>query len=254
MQQKLIQYNFNASAKTYMNSSQVQKISALKIINQLPEYLESGLILDLGSGPGTMQHCPENLSQVILYDLSHKMLKIGTANARGNSVFAINGDAGFLPFATGSIQTVISNLMLQWSEDKLQILKEIKRILTPKGTFMFTTLIPPSLWQLKAAWSKLDSVAHTLDFLSHESYANLLEQSGLKIIYCESWESIVNFTDIYSLMGHFKLTGTTLPKSNMGNGLSGSGLFRRLEAVYSKNQFDKTLPLSYQYLFMIVKP
>ena len=252
MQQKLIQYNFNASAKTYIQHAQIQKIAALKLIDKLSKYHTQGFILDLGSGPGTMQHCPNNSYQSILYDLSYKMLKAGITGAKEN-ILAINGDAGFLPFATGSIPSVISNLMLQWSMDKLQVLREIKRILIPDGVFLFTTLISPSLWQLKAAWGKLDALEHTLDFSSYEAYIDLIKQAGLKIIYSESFEKMINFTDIYALMRHFKQTGTALPKSNMNKGLSGGKLFRDLEVAYDKNQSDQTLPLSYQYLFMVVK-
>src|SRR6185437_4048285 len=125
MQQKLIQYNFNAISSDYLKHAQIQKRSALKIIHKLPTYHVSGFVLDLGSGPGTLHHCPENSYQSILYDLSLKMLKVGVSMDCEN-VLAINGDAGWLPFATSSIPTVISNLMLQWGEDKLQILSEIK--------------------------------------------------------------------------------------------------------------------------------
>jgi|GEM_PF-3780714 len=118
---------------------------------------------------------------------------------------------------------------------------------------MFTTLISPSLWQLQKAWSKLDKLKHTLDFLSYEKYTNLVRQSGLEITHIETWERIVNFSDIYALMNHFKLTGTSMPKSNMSNGLKGRKLFKDLEAAYPKNLCDGSLPLSYQYLFIIAK-
>lgn len=251
MLQKLIQYNFNACAATYLQHAQVQKIAAQKIIHELPNYYLDGFVLDLGSGPGTILHEPEHSYPSILYDFSLHMLKTGIATS--GHTLAINGDAGVLPFATSSIATVISNLMIQWTEDKSQILEEVKRVLLPNGVLLLTTLIQPSLWQLKAAWSNLDSVAHTLDFLSQAEYGGLIESLGLTIVHSETWETVVYFSDIYAMLRHFKLTGTTMPKSNMSQNLLRKNVFKQLENVYCRGQANLGLALSYQYLFIIVK-
>ena len=69
----------------------------------------------------------------------------------------------------------------------------------------------------------------------------------------EIWQSTEYFTDIYSLCQHFKLTGTALPKSNCGNGLSGKKKLEFVTNAYIKDNKTQTLPLSYHYLFMVLE-
>jgi len=244
LDQRLIIHHFDQAAINYLRYAHIQKNPAQKIITLLPNYHNNGLILDLGSGPGTFTHSETAKYATIAYDISLNMLKAGKNN------LSINGDAHSLPFADKSISTVISNLMLQWPKHKAHILAEIKRVLLPNGTLIFTTLIQPSLWQLQQAWHELDSVPHTLEFLSLSQYYQLCQQSGFKVISCQSWENIRYFTNLSELLRHFKLTGTSLPKSNRGQGLGGRNILSQLEHIYAKYKTEQGLPLSYNYLMI----
>lgn len=249
-QHQLIQRNFNQAATSYMAHANIQKVSAAKIINSMTKHYKDGFILDLGSGPGTLAHQANNNYPVILYDLSLAMLKAGV-NLPNSCITAINGDATHLPFASNSIDTVISNLMLQWPENKPQVFKEIQRVLAPSGHIIFTTLIKPSLWQLQNAWNQIDNAKHTLDFLTLDDYVTLCQNSGLNVIKLQTWESQLEFNDIYTLLRHFKLTGTSMPKSKHGNSLIGVGLIEKLSRAYPKLESETQYRLNYNYLMLI---
>ena len=250
MPQNLIQANFNQAAKSYITHALLQKKPAQKIIAQLPTYALKDYILDLGSGPGTLCHQPDSAFQPILYDISLQMLKSGRCE---KYIPAVNGEAAYLPFASDSINTIISNLMLQWPEDKSAVFSEIQRILKPNGILIFTTLISPSLWQLRHGWQKLDTRQHTLNFLSSEAYAKLCLKSGLSLLHCECWAEQLCFPDIQALFQHFKLTGTSMPKSDCSTGLGGKNLLAQLNKVYPAIDKNGFLQLSYHFQMIIAR-
>jgi malonyl-CoA O-methyltransferase len=245
--EKLVTYNFDYAAKNYLNYAHIQKQVAHKITRYLPA-LPPEFTLDLGSGPGTLLHTTYKDYPVILYDLSYKMLNTSNYNCN----IAINGNATHLPFMNNSIHLIISNLMLQWPEDKLSVFREIYRTLAVDGIVIFTALINPSLWQLKAAWRNLDNKPHTLEFLSSNCYAQLCKNVGLSIIAMDAWEHIEYFDSCNKLLHHFKHTGTSMPKAQ-NTGLGGKQIITKLENEYAKFNTAHGLPLNYNYILIVAK-
>ena len=84
-------------------------------------------ILDLGSGG---RRGLDKFGKVIYSDISLEMLK------QGNLSSGVNLDASVLPFKDGSFDVVTSIAMfhhLPTKKDRLNFLKEIKRVLKPRG-------------------------------------------------------------------------------------------------------------------------
>lgn len=241
-QLQLIQQNFNRAANTYLTHAELQSRSARKLILAAQQHLDQGaqIILDLGSGPGTFrqQHLTPT-KQVISLDLSLNMLKLATNSNR------VNADAAYLPFASQSIDIIISNLMLQWPLNKSQVFNEISRVLKPTGKLIFTTLIQPSLNELKQSWAQIDNQAHTLEFLTSNDYHEFANRAGLGLIKQETWQEKLFFDDLLSLFKHFSQTGTSLPKATT-KGLGGKQQFQQLSKLYPREA--NRLPLSYHYL------
>ena len=178
-----ISNKFNKVAAQYLNNTSIQNITAKHIIKNLisGHIKHNTVILDLGSGPGTLLHTKSDIP-VISYDISMNMLKHGK-NIRHNN--AICGDATALPFADASIECIISNLMVQWVTDKYTLFKEMSRILKPQGQIIFTTLIKPSLWQLQHIWQNIDTHPHTLIFDEFDEYKIACSKNNLSIINSE---------------------------------------------------------------------
>lgn len=246
LEQKLIQYNFNQAAKTYNTYANMQKNTAA----QISEYLrnsnqnENAVTLDLGSGLGTF---PDKLPNTILYDISIDMLKRRVDVGKR----AINGIAEQLPFLDKSFSLVISNLMIQWSTAKEQVLREVGRVLQDEGVFIVTTLVNKSLWQLESAWKELDNAQHLINFATRDDYLNLAEAVGFDVIGVKEWEYTEYFNDIETLFRSFKRTGTSLPKSTCNNGLGGREHLKKLDLIYPRVR--NTLPLTYHNLLLVLK-
>ena len=242
---KLIQQNFDRAAANYLKLAKLQNTTAQKLVAQMSNHLNSPeqIILDLGSGTGTFNHqvsTPPNL--IISLDLSRAMLR------QNSSSNAINADAAYLPLKDNSVDIVISNLMLQWPENKQQVFGEINRILKPNGILVFTTLIKPSLHQLIDSFASIDNQKHTLDFLNCAEYQDLLLNSGFIINDQQQWCETFYFSDILSLFRHFGKSGTSLPAAQR-NGLGGKSTINKLEQIYPRNN-DGLLALSYHYLML----
>ncbi|NHJ32165.1 MAG: class I SAM-dependent methyltransferase [Asgard group archaeon] len=120
----------------------------MQFIEQFPS---SSRILDLGCG--SARHTKFMLEKnftVIGLDISFRILQV--ANERRLSILRnrltslVNGDATNLPFKTNSFDNIIMIAVLHHFEslsDRLEILREIKRILSEGGKCLITT------------WSKL---------------------------------------------------------------------------------------------------
>ncbi len=240
--------NFSKAAKNYLSNAKMQVSSAKKIYNLIDKYYnnhDEEVVLDLGSGPGTLKHCNETNCPTISFDLSLPMLK--TANSKHK----INGDAQKLPFMNNTFSLIISNLMLQWPDDKLQVLSEAYRVLKPGGTIILCTLIKPSLSELQESWAQVDNEQHTLTFLDENSYIKLFENVGFTIKQKSHWSQTFYFDNLLSLFRNFKLTGTNLSKST--SGLGGKQKLQQLEGFYQKIATSDGLPISFSYLTIVAK-
>ena len=246
--QQLIQNNFNASAPDYLSNAHIQREVATKIMNELAKLPSADKkILDLGSGPGTFSHQSAKApSNMVLVDLSINMLRNNPANTP-----AINGDATNLPIASESIELVISNLMLQWIANKSQVFAEIHRCLCATGNLVLTTLIQPSLHELRSAWQQVDNLNHTLNFADSSDYQQILTANNdWQQLEFYPWSQTIYFSDIYSLLRHFKNTGTSMPRADVIAGLGGKQKLAQLTAAYEKLRTAQGLPLTYCYLLI----
>lgn len=243
----LVKQKFSNAAKNYLEYADIQKQSALEIISRFNKLNDDGMILDLGSGVGTFNHCDRHHHDIILFDLSLEMLRYSKSKK------CINGNANNLPILSNSINTVISNLMIQWVTDKSLVIHEINRILKPDGYVILTTLVKGSLFELQTAWQEVDEYQHTLKFDTVDDYNKAIECSKMKIIETKTWRNTLYFSDIYELMYHFKRTGTNIRQADNKSGLSGKERIKNFAIAYEKQRITLGLPLSYQYLIIVAK-
>lgn len=102
-----------------------------------------GRLLDIGTGPGFLplelaKNCP-NLNTIGI-DIEFRLLKEATIYAKKNRLAerfdCIIAQAEYLPFADCSFDIVTSTYSLHLWNDKQQGIKEMHRILKPRGTAM----------------------------------------------------------------------------------------------------------------------
>ena len=88
-------------------------------------------------------------------------------------------DAARLPLPDGSVDLILSNFMLAWTDPEL-VFAEFRRVLAPRGLLTFTSLGPDTLRELRAAWAQVDSHRRVHPFLDMHDIGDALVHAGLR--------------------------------------------------------------------------
>jgi ubiquinone/menaquinone biosynthesis C-methylase UbiE len=137
-----------------------------------------GAVLDICTGTSALlPHLQAKVGhegQVVGLDFSHGMLLVGQAKTRQlRNVHLVEADVGWLPFATGGFDVVTCSHAFYEIKGETQgrALKEILRVLKPKGIFLMMEHDIPSNLLLRALFYVRLSVAgagHAVAFLRRE--------------------------------------------------------------------------------------
>jgi len=138
-------------------------------------------IIDLGCGTG---YCARELevryrrAEVIGIDQAMPMVRTAAKARRWRSrKHYLAASAEHVPLADQSVELVVSNLMLAWT-DRATVFREIHRILTPEGLLTFSTFGPDTLKEIRQAWETVDSTPHVHPFLDMHDIGDALLESG----------------------------------------------------------------------------
>jgi SAM-dependent methyltransferase len=116
--------------------------------------LARGRTLELGSGTGlNLPHYPEDLDELILAEPAApmRMRLEKTVRRSGRTATILDAVAERIPVDDGSVDTVVSTLVLCTVDEPVVVLDEIKRVLGPGGRLLFLEHVrAESAWL--AAW------------------------------------------------------------------------------------------------------
>src|SRR5260370_21371926 len=125
---------------------------------------------------GLIRRYPKAL--VIALDSSAHMLEAAGRRQSWLRRFArVRADAECLPLADGSVDLILSNLMLQWCNPD-PAFAEFRRVLAPDGLLSFTTLGPDTLRELRSAWGAVDSHTHVHQFIDMHDIGDALVRAS----------------------------------------------------------------------------
>lgn len=204
-------------------------LERLELVSLVPQ-----AALDLGAGPpeataDLARRLPQ--ARVIALDLVAEML--GT---EARDWARLCADAHRLPLADVSVDLVAANMLLHWCAEPALVLGEVRRILRYPGLFLFSTLGPDSLRELRTAWSGVDDFGHTLVFADMHNVGDALLHAGFAEPVVDVERVTVTYRDIRDLVADLRSVGAANAGTDRRRALTGRRRWRAMAAAYEKQR------------------
>ncbi len=186
----------------------------------------------------------------MLLDASGGMLRQARRN-RGwfSKDVAVQGDAMSLPLRTASVDLVFSNLLLPWIDDLQAAFAEVARVLRKGGLFLFSTLGPDSLSEIREAWASVDDGPHVIPFADMHDIGDGLIRAGFADPVLDTDRLHVSYRDTSSLFKDLTGIGARNCLAGRLTTLTGKGRFRRLESGLQRRFSDGVLDLHLELVY-----
>jgi malonyl-CoA O-methyltransferase len=214
--------------------------------------LSPRVAVDVGAGTGHASRALKRRypdAQVIALDFSLGMLRAAGRQQAWFRPFArVCAAAEHLPLADGSVDLIISNLMLQWS-DLDSVLAEFRRVLAPRGLLSFTTLGPDTLRELRDAWVQVDSHSRVSQFMDMHDIGDALVRAGLAAPVLDVERYTLSYTDVRRLAADLKAIGARNATAGRPKGLTTPRRFGAMQAAYERYRTGGRLPATYEVVF-----
>jgi len=247
LDQKQIYRRRQRAATTYDQAAIVQR----EIIGRLIERLEYMLIkpktvLDVGAGTGFGSRLLEGLyptATVLSIDISESQLQ------QQHSPYRVCADLLRLPVRDHSQELVVANLVLHWVSDPRAFLKELARVLHPKGVLLLTTMGLDTLKECREAFAQIDDFPHVHDFFDMHDVGDTLLQQGFSDPVVDMQTLTVNYKTVKQLFDDLQQCGTTNAHANRHRGLTGKKRWQKMLSTFAAMQNQQAIPVTYEIIF-----
>jgi malonyl-CoA O-methyltransferase len=245
--------SFDRAAMTYDDAAVLHAEVRESLLERLAlTTLKPRAVLDAGSGTGhgsraLKRRYPRSL--VVALDYSGQMLEASAKQRSWLRRFErLQADAGLLPFKDGSIDLIVSNLMLQWCEPDA-VFAEFRRVLAPEGLLTFSTFGPDTLRELRSAWAAVDSHTHVHQFIDMHDLGDALVRAGFSAPVLDVERFTLRYLDVRKVAADLKATGAHNATAGRMKGLTGRRRFARMQAAYEPAREEGRLPATYEVVF-----
>lgn len=253
LDKRRVRARFEAAAGSYDTAAVLQRTVADRLVERLDVVRKRpASILDAGCGTG---YCTRALARryprarVVGADLAWRMASIARRGAGwlARSRF-VTADAEGLPFADAAFELVLSNFMLPWCRPAT-VFAEMLRVLQPDGLFVFTTLGPDTLQELRGAWQHADPGAEEHAFLDMHDVGDALVRAGFIEPVMDVERITLTYPDLRALFDDLKALGARGVTARNARGLIGKERFARFRDAYEAMRRDGRLPATCEVVY-----
>lgn len=221
------------AASLYYGADFVQRHAALGLLQRLtPIEIRPRRVLDLGSalGAGSQQLAKRfRRARVVSIDMSAEMLLRARDKRRWFSrVREVQADALRLPLPSASFDLVFANMLLPFIDDVPGCLGEVARVLRKDGVFLFSSLGPASLSELREAWASVDDGPHVRKFADMHNLGDAVVAAGLREPVLDVDNLCVTYRDSDALFRDLTAAGARNSLQVRRQSLTGKGRLARL--------------------------
>jgi malonyl-CoA O-methyltransferase len=246
--------SFERASAGYEAAASLQRRIAAELLERLELFhFAPGAVLDLGCGTGRVTRDLKRRyprACVIALDLAPGMLREARRHqGRWRRFAPVCGDALRLPLRDGSIDLIFSNLMLQWCEPLPAALAEVRRVLSARGFFAFSTFGPDTLHELRSAWAQADGYTHVNHFSDMHEVGDALVHAGLMEPVLDVDRIEVGYRDVLALMRDLKAIGAHNVTAGRSRALAGRARLARVRDAYEGFRRGERLPATYEVIY-----
>jgi malonyl-CoA O-methyltransferase len=253
LEPRWVRRSFDRAAKTYDAAAVLHTEVRENLLQRLQlTKLQPRVVLDAGAGTG---HAGRALKRsypkalVVALDSSHKMLQEARRQQSWLRSFErVCADAELLPLGEGSIDLIVSNLMLQWCNPDA-VFAEFRRVLAPHGLLSFSAFGPDTLRELRAAWQQVDSHSHVHQFIDMHDLGDALVRAGFAAPVLDVERFTLQYLNVRKVAADLKATGAHNATAGRPKGLTGTRKFAAMQAAYESFRQDGRLPATYEVVF-----
>lgn len=161
---------------------------------------------------------------------------------RAEGVHVVCDDA--LPFATGSLDLVVSALGLQWAEDLPGRLVQVRRALKGDGLFLAALPGGETLTELRQAFAEAETEVEggasprVIPLADVRDVGSLLQRTGFALPVVDTDRFIVRYRDVFGLMRDLRALGATNPMLARRRTPLRRATLQRLSEIYAERFSD----------------
>ena len=246
---------FEKASAHYDEYSILQRTITDRLTESLDEIkIKPISILDLGSGTGygsKILHKKFKDAHIYQIDVSEGMLNMSHVKA---PVFFskdhfICADANKLPFRENYFDLIVSGLMLQWCNNFDTIFAEVNNLLKVNGVFLFSSLGPDSLKELRDCWACVDDYVHVNAFVDMHDIGDALIRNELISPVLNTEKIILTYNSCRQLMCELKYIGAQNVNNGRRKTLTGKNRLKKVFEHYEAYRANKKLPATYEVIY-----
>ena len=254
MQKNKIRESFASAADTYDGFAVLQRQVGLDLIAMFEISIAGQSVMDLGCGTGFIMQelmAADAVQKMLAVDIAYSMLQTSRSKLKCfNTVQYICADAEKLPLVDDSLDTIVSNLALQWCQDLAATFKGFKQVLRNEGQLFFSTFGAKTLQELKHSWAKVDSYSHVNEFSSSDQLRHGLSQASFKNIQIQQCCYKLNYPSVMALMKELKGIGASHVMSGRNKKITGRLQMQAMTRSYEQYRSNGLIPATYEVLFV----
>jgi malonyl-CoA O-methyltransferase len=248
-----VRRSFDRAARTYDDAAVLHAevrenlLQRLQLVTLVPH-----VVLDAGAGTGHASRTLKRLypkARVLALDSSLQMLKLAAKQQSWLRPFErVCADAELLPLPDGSVDLIVSNLMLQWCNPDA-VFAEFRRVLKPSGLLSFSALGPDTLRELRTAWGQIDAHTHVHRFIDMHDLGDALVRNGFAAPVLDVERLTLQYLNVRKVAADLKATGAHNSTAARARGLTSPRKFAAMQAAYEEFRQDGRLPATYEVVF-----
>jgi malonyl-CoA O-methyltransferase len=267
IEKRAIRQAFERAVPAYDKHAFLQQEVARRLAEHLDEMkVNPTMILDAGCGTGfgmplLRGRFPK--AHLVGLDLAHSMVAqarklhgnqprlqalLAHFLPRAAGLSALCADVESLPLRRDSIDMAWSSLTLQWT-DLSQTFAEMNRVLKPGGLFLFATLGPDTLMELRAASQSVDRYVHVNQFIDMHDVGDALVHAGFANPVMEMERITLTYSELRELFADLKGIGAHTVLGGRRAGLMGKQAWSVLAQRYESYRQAGRLPATYEVIY-----